>query len=312
MDVSENNIDSISTTSQFINYLIDALHERDINRLVEPSPPPLPIGDNLLNLIESRRRTRFSNITPLFNRRNQFEELLRNSLYQDKNIKKVLSDKGSEQLKVVKFDPDKHEMKECVITQEKFKKDEEVICLPCKHIFDKQAIKTWLKEESSKCPVCRYELDFVEKKEELPERESLPPPTNVRLTNDETEQFNDISYNRMINNMRFLYNPASSFLTRPIRPRRSFINNMVDIENQYVYDRNLQNAILNSVIENTDYGITDDTPGDVLDDTPEDVLDDVDSDILENDIADPDVYMAMMEYDLVIEDIDDDEQFFNN
>ena len=303
MDVSENNIDSISTTSQFINYLIDALTERDTNRLTPPTRPPLPLNNNIFNLLESRRRQRFISatpITPSFTRRNQFEELLRNSLYQDKNIKKVLSDKGSEQLKVVKFDPDKHEMKECVITQEKFKKDEEVICLPCKHIFNKEAIKTWLKEESSKCPVCRYELDYMEKKEDLPER---IPRTNIRLTNNQTQSINDISYNRMFNNMQFLYNPTSH-RRRPVR--RTFLNNIADIENQYVYDRNLQNAILNSVMEsNSNSEITDDN-------ISEDVLENVSYDILENDIADSDVYLNMMENDLVLEDVDDDENFFND
>ena len=306
--MKESPYDSISTTSQFITYLIDALTERETaaNGLTEPARPPLPLNSNIFDIIGNQNRARFSRrpIIPLFSRRNQFEELLRNSLYQDKNIKKVLSEKGSDQLKVVKFDPDKHEMKECVITQEKFEKDEEVICLPCKHIFNKEAIKTWLKEESSKCPICRYELDFVEKKEDLPENSPVPP-TNIRL-NNQTQPINDISYNRMFNNMRFLYNPTSSFTRTPRRTRRSFINNIVDIENQYVYDRNLQNAILNSVMEsNSNYEITDDN-------TSEDVLDDVDSDILENDIADSDVYLNMMENDLVLEDVDDDENFFND
>jgi len=308
MDVSENDIDSISTTSQFITYLIDALTERETaaNGLTEHAPPPLPLNSNIFDIIGNQNRTNFSRrrpIIPLFSRRNQFEELLRNSLYQDKNIKKVLSQKGSEQLKVVKFVPDKHEMKECVITQEKFEKDEEVICLPCKHIFNKEAIKTWLKEESSKCPICRYELDFVEKKEDLPETAGIPP-SNIRLRNNQTQPINDISYNRMFNNMRFLYNPTASFTRRPRRTRRSFINNIVDIENQYVYDRNLQNAILNSVMESNSE-ITDDN-------TSEDVLDDLSSDIIENDIADSDVYLNMMENDLVLEDVDDDENFFND
>ena len=49
MDVSENDIDSISTTSQFISYLIDALTERDNNRLAEPHNPPLPLNSNIFD-----------------------------------------------------------------------------------------------------------------------------------------------------------------------------------------------------------------------------------------------------------------------
>ena len=42
-----------------------------------------------------------------------------------------------------------------------------VIQLPCDHIFHPESIKTWLKEESSKCPVCRHELKFNEIKDDI-------------------------------------------------------------------------------------------------------------------------------------------------
>ena len=49
---------------------------------------------------------------------------------------------------------------QCVIFFEEFKNGDKVIQLPCNHIFHPQSIKTWLKEESSKCPICRYELEY--------------------------------------------------------------------------------------------------------------------------------------------------------
>ena len=43
-----------------------------------------------------------------------------------------------------------------------FEENEEIIQLPCSHIFNKEGILQWLKEEQSKCPVCRYELPYDE------------------------------------------------------------------------------------------------------------------------------------------------------
>jgi len=47
--------------------------------------------------------------------------------------------------------------KECPISLEPFKDGEEIIELPCNHIFNENSIKGWLKEKHN-CPVCRTEL----------------------------------------------------------------------------------------------------------------------------------------------------------
>ena len=70
---------------------------------------------------------------------------------------------------------------------------------------------------------------------------------------------------------------------------------MLDMESQYFYDRNLQNAILSSITE-----------------TENVVLDDNNNDTLENDnIQDADDF-SMIESDMVLEDIDDDEEYLNS
>ena len=62
-------------------------------------------------------------------------------------------------------------LKEVIVLSEKgdfledFKEGEQVYKLPCGHIFS-DSIFTWLKEESNKCPVCRYELSSKEVKNE--------------------------------------------------------------------------------------------------------------------------------------------------
>jgi hypothetical protein len=320
MDVSENNIDAQTTTSQFITYLIDALNEQDNMRTTILDPLPTlnptprfsrnsrPLFNRAYSGYSQSRTIQPRTSLPLFSRRNQLEELMQRTLYEENNNKKVLSVKGLDQLKVLKFNTNNFEMKECVITQEKFKENEEIVQLPCNHIFNKDAIETWLKEESSKCPICRFELDFIEKKKDIPENTRLTS-TNVRLPN-RLIQDSDISYNRLLNNLRFLYSPSTLIDRRIGTPRRSIINNMIDMESQYVHDRDLQNAILNSVMQTSN--IPDNMSNDSIDDITDDITDDVTDDIIENDMSDPDVYLAMIENDLILEDIDNDENFFNN
>ena len=193
-DISINNISNDdTTTSQFITFLINALNEQNATS----DDFELPLTRYFNRRINSRMQQQ--NRIPLFNRRNRFQELLQSSLYDKNNVKKILSEKGNEQLKLVKFRSDKFDTNECVITQDEFEEGEEIIQLPCGHIFKPEAIKTWLKEESSKCPICRFELDFVEKSEK-------PDITPV-------EQVRDLSNNRlnMLRNMRLMYNLVQYF-----------------------------------------------------------------------------------------------------
>ena len=81
---------------------------------------------------------------------------------QEQKYKTVLSDKGNEQLKIIKYSSDSYENKMCPIMHINFEDNEEVIELPCKHIFNSDGIKKWLSEEKAECPVCRYKLDSKE------------------------------------------------------------------------------------------------------------------------------------------------------
>ena len=75
------------------------------------------------------------------------------------------------QLKTVKYSKENFEQESCCIMFYDFEEGQDVIQLPCKHIFDPQGIKTWLKEEQAKCPICRFELDSKEVKDEDSEEE---------------------------------------------------------------------------------------------------------------------------------------------
>jgi len=103
--------------------------------------------------------------------------VIEQSFENDKNkYKHVLSDDASsEYLKPVLFSTIETDNTECAIMKELFEKDDMVIQLPCKHVFNTDAIKHWLENESATCPVCRFKLPSKEIKNNDEER---PPPSS--------------------------------------------------------------------------------------------------------------------------------------
>jgi E3 ubiquitin-protein ligase RNF115/126 len=96
------------------------------------------------------------------NNLSSINNILNQSFEEKQKYKTVLSDKGNEQLKIIKYSSDSCENKMCPIMHINFEEDEEVIELPCKHIFNSDGIIKWLKEEKAECPVCRYKLHSEE------------------------------------------------------------------------------------------------------------------------------------------------------
>ena len=223
--------------AQFLGMLVNMLNgNSDFNSNLAM----LPLANNFINAQISQG----SNLNRILN----------DSLLMEKTpYKKILSDKGNEQLKTVKYNKDKFEQDSCCIMFIDFEEGQDVIQLPCGHIFDPDGIKTWLKEEQAKCPICRFELDFKEVKEDELELEDIDSDDETDV--DEITPLLDNSqnrYNQMFNNMGFLYNPLQN-LNRPIRRnlinQRTFVNEFIDIENEYIENRHLQNAIMASIYE---------------------------------------------------------------
>ena len=52
------------------------------------------------------------------------------------------------------LNPDK---KKCCICMELFEKNDQIINLPCAHMFHNNCIRTWCKENST-CPICKNEI----------------------------------------------------------------------------------------------------------------------------------------------------------
>jgi hypothetical protein len=219
---------------QFVSMLVNLINDSNLNSNLAM----LPLANNFAH--------------PQISQASRMNQILTNSLLDKMPYKKILSNKGEEQLKVIKYNKESYDQDSCCITFENFEEGKDVIQLPCKHIFDPEGIKTWLKEESSKCPICRYELDFEEVKDNEIEEYSDDEMHPSLL--EETDISQNNRYNQMFNNMGMLYSPMES-LNRPRRRnlinQRTFVNQFMNmnIENEYIENRQLQNAIINSLHE---------------------------------------------------------------
>lgn len=215
--------------------------------------------NQLTNILTNRINSNSNSFFPLQSNLNtsnfNVSNIIQNSLYQSNPYKKVTSDNGMSQIKKIIFKDKEQETKECAITQDEFTEGQEIAQLPCKHIFETEAIKTWLKEESNSCPVCRYELDFKEVCMKVPQERSREVLTDsdddmpdlIEETLDETteqdteeqrqqieqrrEQIVD-NINRIIRNIQFINHPPSSYR-----------------EPSFSTDRDLQYALMASLNE---------------------------------------------------------------
>ena len=238
--------------SQFLSMLVNLMNSSNLNENLTM----LPIANNFVN----PQRSQISRIN----------EILSRTLMEKTPYKKVLSEKGDEQLKTVKYSKEKFEQDSCCIMFIDFEEGQDVIQLPCGHIFDPDGIKTWVKEEQAKCPICRFELDFKEVKEDDLELEDIDSDDETDV--DEITPLLDNSqnrYNQMFNNMGFLYNPLEN-INRPIRRnlinQRTFVNEFINIENEYIENRHLQNAIMASIYEQNGFNTSEEDSPQAFDD----------------------------------------------
>ena len=81
-----------------------------------------------------------------------------NNILNSSNYIETISDEGLNQLK------HKHFFKylytnqpSCSISMENFKENEEIVELPCEHIFKPYPILKWVKDNPT-CPICRFKL----------------------------------------------------------------------------------------------------------------------------------------------------------
>jgi hypothetical protein len=78
------------------------------------------------------------------------------------NIKYIISDDGKKLLKCKEYKKGEYSQDICPILNQPFNENQQIIELPCKHIFDEKSILFWLENQKSECPVCRFKLPCKE------------------------------------------------------------------------------------------------------------------------------------------------------
>ncbi len=249
-------MDNDENPNTFIHNLIEDF-QQDLS-----GNPRMLLLNNLINIIQGNQLNENASLLPLAGnivlpQQSMVRNVLQRSLFEKNLYKNVLSEEGEKEIQKIKYHKNDIDQHSCCISFEDFEENQEVYKLPCGHIFS-DAIFTWLKEESNKCPVCRYELSHKEiKNEDYLIDISSNPGLNIHRNGVPINPFEGF-----LNNMRNVYaNPrplvrqnASDDLG-PIFHRTPFSVNLRNTIQEFEYDREYQNAILASIQEfeeNTD------------------------------------------------------------
>jgi hypothetical protein len=156
---------------------------------------------------------------------NRLSNVMAQSFRDKPRYKKVISEEGLETIayKIYK-EEEEVEKQTCAITREEFEDGEEIAILPCRHVFNKKAILTWLQKKSAECPICRKVFSSIEVREGESE-ESEGEAT------DESEN-------------------QSDFIIPRFRNMRQILVNLIDDRIQEEDDYNIQQAIIASLRDN--------------------------------------------------------------
>ena len=169
MDTSNN---YINQNEELRNALLDLLFGGPINLPVHNSIiTEEETNENNTDSIDNDYMNFFRNYifrTASRQPRRSFESILQQSfLDPSQNVyKNVLSDKGESDIKTVIYKKGEFPNDSCSVTLMDFEEGQEVSQLPCGHIFEKDAVLKWLKDENASCPVCRKPLASKEVKKE--------------------------------------------------------------------------------------------------------------------------------------------------
>ncbi len=152
----------MSTNVIFDNYLNNMFYGPPNNQLNNNFEPNISNSVNSILTLSNftghgirNYGTNNNNILNLFTQ--LFNTMPLSSNYQDIPI--VMTDDSFNELKKCKYidlnEDIKINNKKCMITLDEFNDNDDVLVLPCNHVFKINEITNWLKDNSYKCPICR-------------------------------------------------------------------------------------------------------------------------------------------------------------
>ena len=176
-------------------------------------------------------------------RPSNLNSVLEESFNEESSFKDVIDDDEFLTLQSVKYKDTNKKNNTCPIICGGFEEDDIVIELPCKHIYTPNAIEKWLKEESSVCPVCRYQFKSKEIKKEV--EDSLQEENNMDTDSDPITANNSNYFHNPMQRylLERIMNPTPNRINMPMNPS-PFLFQSTEISED---DSDFQQAIINSM-----------------------------------------------------------------
>ena len=147
---------NIEATQNF-NNLVDQFFNNNANPIINIHNDLIPLNNPPYQNIMTRSIEEILNYTMI---PNTIENMLDDMVYETVLIESLENNENTkkpDQILKIKFTPFKDGDKECSICMEKFKKNDMVTDIKCKHLFHKDCIMEWGKYKNE-CPNCRDKL----------------------------------------------------------------------------------------------------------------------------------------------------------
>ena len=179
---------------------------------------------NILNILNNFRNAINTNLTPTietnYDDDNDNDNFINNFINDtfnantNKKYQQVIDDEEYKNLKRIKYKKEealtKNYNNDCPIYCTTFKEDDDIIELPCNHIYIPSGIEKWLTKESNTCPICRYE--FKNKEIEIDQDQDTDPSATAPILEENIPniQFNNLQNNNFTNILMNIINNTNN------------------------------------------------------------------------------------------------------
>jgi len=180
-----------------------------------------------------------------------FDTVIQRSLHEAPAYKQVITETEYNKLPQIIFTTTAKDINTCCpITQTDFIAGDLITQLPCNHYFDPPAIKKWLLEEKSECPVCRYSFEKTVLISTTAIPANPPPMTSPPMTPIYNTNNNE-AYHAPVEAFAETYD---MFITNNIVNTEIYYDPFADMFDNAMFNNAMfNNAMFNNAIMNTYY-----------------------------------------------------------